>query len=137
VLTITIDNAKGKGNPTRFDWEASPEEFKRLCDDVEVLAADEGREPIDVAMAAIHMIATKGQHKGEVQQRGPRVWVVYAVLRCAADKVELANMVDMAGVISGAPTVFDLAAHQHVTAKIRVRDDAITMELAGQPPLDS
>jgi hypothetical protein len=33
--------------------------------------------------------------------------------------------------------MFDLAAHQHIKATIRVRDNMITMELAGRSPLDS
>jgi hypothetical protein len=59
------------------------------------------------------------------------MWMVYAVLRHTAENVDVARMVDVAGVMAGPPTMFDLAAHQHIKAKIRVRDKTITMELAG------
>jgi len=39
--------------------------------------------------------------------------------------------------LSGPPTVFDLAAHQNVKAKIKVVGNEISMELAGSSPLDS
>jgi hypothetical protein len=65
------------------------------------------------------------------------MWMVYAVLRHTAENVDVARKVDVAGVMAGPPTMFDLAAHQHIKAKIRVRDKTITMEPAGHSPLDS
>jgi hypothetical protein len=132
MLTITIEPGVHK-----FDWDATAEEFKGLCDKMEQLAADQGHDPMQVANATIHMTATKGLSKDATQQRGQVSWIVYGVLRYAADNVDLANMVDHAGVISGPKTVFDLAAHQNVKAKITVHGNEITMELAGSSPLDS
>jgi hypothetical protein len=46
-------------------------------------------------------------------------------------------MVDQAGVLTGAPTIFDLAEHQHITANIVVDESGCTMKLTGRPQLDS
>jgi hypothetical protein len=60
------------------------------------------------------------------------------VLRYAADNIDLAKMVDLAGVIMGPPTVFDLAERQHIKATMRLRGkDAIEMAVTGASPLDS
>jgi hypothetical protein len=134
VLTIAIDTAKGVH---QFDWNATAEEFQRLCERVEGLAADEGRDPRDVAAAMIHTTATKGVDNDPIKQRGQATWIVYAVLRHTAANIDVARMVDHAGAIAGPPTMFDLAAHQHIKAKIRVHDKEISMELAGHSPLDS
>jgi hypothetical protein len=134
MLTIAIDTAKGSHE---FNWDATAEEFQRLCDWMEELAAEEGHDPRDIAAAAIHATAAKGADDDPVRQRGEAMWMVYAVLRHTAANVDVAKMVDQAGVIAGPPTMFDLAAHQHIKAKIQVRDNTITMELAGHSPLDS
>jgi hypothetical protein len=63
--------------------------------------------------------------------------MVYAVLRHTAENVDVARMVDHAGVIAGPPTMFDLAAHQHIKAKIQMRGKKIAIEVAGHSPLDS
>ena len=44
------------------------------------------------------------------------VWIVYGVLRFAADNVDFASMTDHAGAMTEAPTIFDLAEHQRITA---------------------
>jgi hypothetical protein len=45
MLTITIDTAKGSHE---FNWDATAEEFQRLCDWMEQLAAEEGHDPRDI-----------------------------------------------------------------------------------------
>ena len=62
---------------------------------------------------------------------------MYAVLRYVADNVDLSEMVDHAGVITGPLTVFDLAEHQHIKATMRVGDERIEMAVTGAPLLDS
>src|SRR5262245_39821538 len=114
MLSITIDRTTG--DPIQFDWEATAEEAQHLYSHLEEVATSEGREPRDVANAAIQLLATKGELKSEVQRRGQRVWVVYAVLRFAKDNVDLSNMIDQAGDMSGPPTIFDLAEHQRIKA---------------------
>ena len=111
MLSITIDSANGV--PIKFDWEATSEEFQRLCNRLEEMAADNGHSPADFAGKAIYMMATDGEPNNHLERRGQRMWIVYAVLRYAADNIDLAKMVDLAGVIMGPPTVFDLAEHQH------------------------
>ena len=135
MLSITIDSANGV--PIKFDWEATSEEFQRLCNRLEEMAADEGLDPTDFAHTAIHMTATRGELNDEAQCRGQRVWIVYAVLRYVADNVDLSEMVDHAGVITGPLTVFDLAEHQHIKATMRVGDNRIDMDVTGGSPLDS
>ena len=135
MLSITIDSANGV--PIKFDWEATSEEFQRLCNRLEEMAADEGLDPTDFAHTAIHMTATRGELNDEAQRRGQRVWIVYAVLRYVADNVDLSEMVDHAGVITGPLTVFDLAEHQHIKATMRVGDNRIEMAVTGAPLLDS
>jgi hypothetical protein len=134
MLTIAIDTAKGSHE---FNWDGTAEEFQRLCDWMEQLAAEDGHDPRDIAAAAIHTTAVNGADDDPVRQRGQAMWMVYAVLRHTAENVDVARMVDVASVMAGPPTMFDLAAHQHIKAKIRVRDKMITMELAGHSPLDS
>jgi hypothetical protein len=135
VLTISIDTAK---EAYQFDWYATSEEFHRLYDDVEEAAANEGLDPMDIATVAIHLIATKGMPSDAVRQRDQANSIIYAVLRFAADNLDLSKMVDHAGVIVGTPTIFDLAEHQHMTAKIRVGSkNAFLIELAGRSRLDS
>jgi hypothetical protein len=121
----------------QFDWDATAEEFHDLCDRMEELAAEEGHDPRDIAAVAIHTTAVNGADNDPVKQRGQAMWIVYAVLHHTAENIDVAKMVDHAGVIAGPPTMFDLAAHQHIKATIRVRDNMITMELAGRSPLDS
>jgi len=135
MLSITIDSANGV--PIKFDWEATSEEFQRLCNRLEEMAADEGLDPTDFAHTAIHMTATRGELNDEAQRRGQRVWIVYAVLRYVADNVDLSEMVDHAGVITGPLTVFDLAEHQHIKATMRVGDKRIEMAVTGASLLDS
>ena len=135
MLSITIDSANGV--PIKFDWEATSEEFQRLCNRLEEMAADEGLDPTDFAHTAIHMTATRGELNDEAQRRGQRVWIVYAVLRYVADNVDLSEMVDHAGVITGPLTVFDLAEHQHIKATMRVGDERIEMGVTGASLLDS
>jgi hypothetical protein len=135
MLSIAIDSAKGV--PIKFDWEATSEEFQCLCNRLEEMAADEGLDPTDFAHTAIHMTATRGELNDEAQRRGQRVWIVYAVLRYVADNVDLSEMVDHAGVITGPLTVFDLAEHQHIKATMRVGDKRIEMAVTGAPLLDS
>ena len=135
MLSITIDSAKGV--PIKFDWEATSEKFQRLCNRLEEMAADEGLDPTDFAHTAIHMTATRGELNDEAQRRGQRVWIVYAVLRYVADNVDLSEMVDHAGVITGPLTVFDLAEHQHIKATMRVGGERIEMAVTGAPLLDS
>jgi hypothetical protein len=135
MITITIDRAKGK--PIQFSWDATAEEFRHLYNHFEELTANEGRDPQEIANAVIHMLATKGELKDPVQRRGQRTWTVYAVLRYAQDNIDLSNMVDQAGVLTGPPTIFDLAEHQHIKTKMRVGDGTIQMELSGSSPLDS
>jgi hypothetical protein len=134
VLTVTIETAKGVH---KFDCDATSEEFQGLWDRMEEMAEDEGHDPRQVANAAIHMTATKGPSKDATQRRGQLNWIVYAVLCYVADNVDLANMVGQAGVLSGPPTIFDLAAHQNVKAKIKVEGNEIKRELAGSAQLDS
>jgi hypothetical protein len=134
MLTIAIDTAKGIH---QFDWDATAEEFHHLCDRMEQLAAEEGYDPRDIAAAAIRTTAVNGADNDPVKQRGQAMWIVYAVLRHTAENVDPPKMVDHAGVIAGPPTMFDLASHQHIKAKIRVDNNAISMELAGRSPLDS
>ena len=134
MLTITIDTVKGDN---QINWDGTPEEFRNLWDGMEELAAIEGHDPRNVANTAIHAMATRGKPNDAVQQRGLERFIVYAVLCHVADNVDISKMVDYAGVITGPPTVFDLAAHQHITAKIRVHDNKITIDLAGRSPLDS
>lgn len=62
---------------------------------------------------------------------------MYAVLRYAADNIDLANMVEQFGVITGAPTIFDLAEHQHIKATMRLRGNSIEMSVTGISSLDS
>lgn len=135
MLTITIETAKG--DPIQFDWDATSEEFQHLYNSLEELAADQGINPRDIATKAIHMMGTKGELDDMVKRRDQGAWVVYAVLRYVEENVDLANMVDLAGVITGPPTIFDLAAHQHVKAGMRIVGDAIEMDLIGRSPLDS
>ena len=137
MLSITIDNAKG-AVPIQFEWEATSEEFQLLYDHLEEMAADKGHSPADFAGKAIYMMATDGEPNNHLERRGQRMWIVYAVLRYAADNIDLAKMVDLAGVIMGPPTVFDLAEHQHIKATMRLRcKDAIEMAVTGASPLDS
>jgi len=135
MLTITIYRTT-KGDPIQFDWCATSEQFKNLCDHLEKFAANDGHEPKAIAGKAIHLIATKDEPKSEVQRRGQRVWAVYAALRYAEENVDLTDMVDRAGVITGPPTIFDLAEHQHMKAEMRVRGNAIDVKLSGRS-LDS
>jgi len=128
MLTIAIDTAKGIHE---FNWDATAEEFHRLCDRMEELAAEERHDPRDVAAAAIHTTVANGVDDDPVEQRGQAMWMVYAVLRHTAENVDVARMVDVAGVIAGPPTMFDLAAHQHIKAKIQMRGDKIAIEVAG------
>jgi hypothetical protein len=134
VLTIAIDTAKGIHE---FNWDATAEEFHNLCERLEELAAQEGHDPRDIAAAAIRTTAVNGADNDPVKQRGQAMWMVYAVLRHTAENIDVARMVDQAGVIAGPLTMFDLAEHQHIKAKIRVHDNTITMELDGHSPLDS
>ena len=128
MLTISVGGDKG----TKFVWDGTPEEFRNLWNDVEETAASEGHDPRNVANGVIHATAIRGRLNDAVQRRGQAQFIVYAVLRYAADNIDLCKMVDQAGVITGPLTIFDLAAHQHVTAKIQVRDNKITIELAGR-----
>jgi site-specific DNA recombinase len=77
--------------------------------------------------------------KDEIAERGYRMWVVYAVLRSAADRIDLTGLVEHAGVLEGPPTIFDLAEHQQIKAEISVdtKNKQLTMKLAGRSPLDS
>jgi hypothetical protein len=134
MLTIAIDTAKGIH---QFNWDATSEEFHRLCDTMEELAAEEGQDPRDLANAMIHTTVANGVDDDLVKQRGQAMWMVYAVLRRTAENVDVARMVDVAGVIAGPPTMFDLAAHRHIKAKIQMRGEKIAIEVAGHSPLDS
>jgi len=136
MLSITIDRTKGN-KPIKFDWEATPEEFERLFNHVEKLAESAGHEPRDAAAQAIGMAARRGERSKEAERRGQRIWIVYAVLRYAQENIVLDSMVDMAGVITGPATIFDLAAHQHVKAEMRIRNNKIEMNVSGRSPLDS
>jgi hypothetical protein len=98
--------------------------------------ADEGLDPTDFAHSAIHMTATRGELNDEAQRRGQLVWIVYAVLRYVDDNVDLSEMVDHAGVITGPLTVFDLAERQHIKATMR-GDKRIEMAVTGASLLDS
>jgi hypothetical protein len=135
MLTITIDSTKGV--PIKFDWEATAEEFEDLWNDMEGAAESQGCDARNIGLAAIHMTATKGEVKDKVQRRGQRGWIVYAVLRYVADKIDLSKMVDHAGVITEPLTVFNLAEHQHIKATMRVGDNRIDMDVTGGSPLDS
>jgi hypothetical protein len=135
MLSITIDSAKGV--PIKFDWEATAEEFEDLWNAMEEGAESQGHDARNIALAAIHMTATKGEVKDKVQRRGQRVWIVYAVLRYLADNIDLSKMVDHAGVITEPLTVFDLAEHQHIKATMRVGDNRIDMDVTGDSQLDS
>ena len=128
MITIAIDTAKGSHE---FNWDATAEEFQRLCDWMEQLAAEEGHDPRNIAATAIHTTAVNGADDDPVRQRGQAMWMVYAVLRHTAENVDVARMVDVAGVMAGPPTMFDLAAHQHIKAKIQMRGDKIAIEVAG------
>jgi hypothetical protein len=70
MLTIAIDTAKGVH---QFDWDATAEEFQRLCERMEELAAEEGHDPRDIAAAAIHTTAAKGADNDPVRQRPSNV----------------------------------------------------------------
>ena len=135
MLSITIDSAKGV--PIKFDWEATAEEFEDLWNAMEGMAESQGHDARNIALAAIHMAATKGEVKDKVQRRVQRVWIVYAVLRYLADNIDLSKMVDHAGVITEPLTVFDLAEHQHIKATMRVGDNRIDMDVTGGSQLDS
>jgi hypothetical protein len=66
------------------------------------------------------------------------VWIVYAVLRCAADNIDLTEFIDYAGALAGPPTIFDLAEHQRIKAEISIDNNrAYTINLTGSSPLDS
>jgi hypothetical protein len=134
MLTIAIDTAKGVHE---FNWDATAEEFYRLCDTMEELAAEEDQDPRNLANAMIHTTVANGVDDDPVKQRGQAMWMVYAVLRHTAENVDVTRMVDVAGVIAGPPTMFDLAAHQHIKAKIQTRGEKIAIEVAGHSPLDS
>jgi hypothetical protein len=135
---ISIIVERTNGNPIKFDGEGTPEEFKRLCNGLEEIATNEGYDPKAIAGKAIHMIATQGEPpKIETVRRGQQAWAVYAVIRYAEENVDLANMVAQAGVITGPPTIFDLASHQHIEAEMRILDNKIQVKLNGSSPLDS
>jgi len=137
MLSITVDSTKG-AVPIQFEWKATSEEFQLLYDHLEEMAADKGHSPADFAGKAIYMMATDGEPYNHLERRGQRMWIVYAVLRYAADNIDLGKMVDLAGVITGTPTVFDLAEHQHIKATMRLRGkDAIEMAVTGASALDS
>jgi hypothetical protein len=84
-------------------------------------------------------LSKRAPPKDEIAERGYRMWVVYAVLRSAADRIDLTGLVEHAGVLEGPPTIFDLAEHQQIKAEISVdtKNKQFTMELAGRSPLDS
>ena len=135
MLSITIERAKG--SPIKFNWRATAEEVERLWNEMEKMAETKGHDPGDLANQVIYITATKGVAKDKVQQRGQMNWIVYAVLRYVADNVDLSEMVDHAGVITGPLTVFDLAEHQHIKATMRVGGERIEMAVTGAPLLDS
>jgi hypothetical protein len=70
MLTIAIDTAKGSHE---FNWDATAEEFQRLCDWMEQLAAAEGHDLRDIAAAAIHTTAVNGANDDPVRQRPSNV----------------------------------------------------------------
>jgi len=135
MLTITV-KTKGRA-PYEFEWDGSLEEFHQLWDEMESLADRSGLDPLDVASAAIRTTATERQRKNATEARGQAAWIVYAVLRHAADNVDFASMIDRAGVLAAPPTVFDLAAHQHIKAEIVVDNKSATISLTGSSLLDS
>jgi hypothetical protein len=130
MLAITV-KAKGR-DPHKFEWNGSSEEFHKLWDDMERLADGSGQDPIEAANAII-LAAT---HENEIA-RGHAVWIVYAVLRHAADNIDLTGFIDHAGVLAGPPTIFDLAEHQHIKAEISIDNNHATIKLTGSSPLDS
>ena len=81
------------------------------------------------------MVAKKGWQRDKTQARGQAVWLVYAVLHAAANDPGLPR-VD----VDGNPvSIFELAAFQRITAKIKIDDDGagFTMEIAGRSPVDA
>jgi hypothetical protein len=128
MLTISMTTPKGLET---FDWDASAEEFKRLRDHCETLAANNKIEPQHMAQAVIQSFGS--QDYDPVQARGQRVWVVYAVLGMlhqAAPKTDK----------TGEPlTIFDIAALQHIEAKIScVKRNKFEVQFTGHAtPLDS
>jgi hypothetical protein len=89
--------------------------FTNYWDEVEGLADSGGLDPVEAAYAII-VAAT---HENEISRRHA-IWIVYAVLRHAADNIDLTGFIDHAGVFAGPPTIFDLAEHQHIKAEIIV-----------------
>jgi hypothetical protein len=91
-----------------------------------------------IASGVIQQFYKEGEPKSENERRGLKVWVVYAVLRNAVNHIDLASMVDHAGVIAAPPTIFDLAEHQDITAKVKVfKSGRIQMQITGRSALDS
>jgi hypothetical protein len=86
-------------------------EARSLWDRCEEMATEQGHEAHEIASGVIQQFYKEGEPKSENERRGLKVWVVYAVLRNAVNHIDLASMVDHAGVI---PTIFDLAEHQGV-----------------------
>jgi hypothetical protein len=130
MLEITIKSENCE--PYSFEWDASPYEFQELWDDLEATGARIGRNPIDVANETIASIAAEGSSKSETEARGQKVWIVYAVLRRAAENVDFDGLEDYAGLINGAPTVFDLFAHQYFTVEISAGSGGATTKLTGR-----
>ena len=134
MLAITVKSEDR--DPYKFEWDASAEEGRNLWDEIERQADSAGHDPLEIATAAIVQARPP---KDEIAERGYRMWLVYAVLRSATDRIDLTDFIDHAGVLEGPPTIFDLAEHQQIKAEISVdtKNKQFTMELAGRSPLDS
>jgi hypothetical protein len=86
MLVINI-KTKGKSD-YQFEWSGNADEFRRLWEHCEDASAREGHDAKDMAA---QVIATSSNIKtrNEVETRGMSVWIVYGVLRFAADNVDL------------------------------------------------
>lgn len=121
-----------------FGWDSSSDEARNLWEECEAMADEQGRDALAIAGAVIQGLYDHGEPQGEVAQRGLRVWVIYAVLRFAADRVDLADRVDHAGVLAEPPTVFDLAEHQQIKANVQlVKPGRLAVQITGRSMLDS
>lgn len=130
MLEITI-NGEGHG-PYNFHWNGSPDDLQKLWNDLEASAATRGHDPIEVANATIATIAAEGPAENESKALGQTFWIIYAVLRGIADKVDLDSLGR-----KGPEMAFEVAAHQHVTANILAVEDGFEISLAGRAQLDS
>jgi hypothetical protein len=116
------------GAPVKFELGGSAVQFKQLWEKIEETANAQGRRPLGIAAAITDRIITGNPNEDLCEEWGQNAWVIYAVLRTVSEHSDFAE-----------ENIFELAAHQTITATIRrgSHDKTFAMKIASYPALDS